>query len=227
MFKIITSFLFSILFSTLLFSQGVNPRPYAALGDVIYDNVDNIEKLQELEHYQLYKKEIAQYILEVKKAKQEGIELESKSSSKAKKLYLTKLRELSKKNDNYLRDINSQYKSSMKDNDFLMFTEIINSGIIDTNERKKEIIDYYYLHSDDINSSGIIDEYLNEDAELKALKDAQRKRKKSKKTLQEEKIKRIRALDLQAQKKLEEQLQKDVMNKKLEIRENQKKELAN
>ena len=115
----------------------------------------------------------------------------------------------------------------MKTNDYIQFSQIINNELIDVNTSKKEILDYYYKHQVDINSSGVIDDFLNEDARLKALKDAQRKKYKSRETLQKEKIQRIRANDKESQKKLEKQLQKDLVQKKLEIRQNQKKELAN
>lgn len=220
-------FSITVLFSFSLFATSINPRPYAALGDVIYNNVDSIHMLADIESYELYRDEINSYVLEVSEVKREGFALELKSSSKSKKEYLTKLRVLSKKNDYYLRDIKSRYKLSMQMNRYKMFSQFINSGLIDTKRHKKEIIDYYYLHSKEINSTGLIDEYLKEDARLKALKDAELKRRKSKKTLQEEKIARIRKMDLEAQKKLELKLQKDLKQKKLEIRENQKKELAN
>ncbi|MEA1982714.1 MAG: hypothetical protein U9N39_04125 [Campylobacterota bacterium] len=224
--KLTITFIFTIFLTTQLFSDMPNPKPYAALGDVIYNNIDSIKKLKDIDSYQLSLSELEKYIADVEKAKDEGYTLENKSSSEAKKAYLKKLRELSKKNDYYLRDVKSKYKLSMKNDNFDVFTQIINSGTIDRVEHKKEIIDYYYLHSDDINSSGLIDEYLEEDAKLKALKDAQRARQKSKKMLQEEKIKRIRAMDLESQKRLEEKLQKDLMSQKLKIRETQKKELS-
>ena len=224
--KMILTSILIIFLSVQAFSNQLNPKPYAALGDVIYNNVENIDKLITSECYSLYTDEIKAYVKDVNKAKEEGFALESKSSTKSKKLYLAKLRELSLKNDNYLRDIKNRYKLSMKNNNYELFSKVINSGIIDLEKNKQEIVDYYYLHSDDINSTGVIDNYLNEDAKLKALKDAQRKKYKSKKTLREEKIKRIRAADIEAQKKLEIKLQKDVMNKKLQIREDQKRELA-
>ena len=77
-----------------------------------------------------------------------------------------------------------------------------------------------------VSDSGVIENFLNEDAKLKALKDAQRKKYKSKKTLQEEKIQRVRKNDKEAKIKLENRLENDLIQKKLKIRENQKKELS-
>lgn len=227
MFKPFISILLLLLFTDFVYASSLNPMPYAALGDVIYNNVSKVESLKNIPTYKLYEKDINKYLKEVALAKEEGFALEKNSLSTSKKTYLNKLRKLSKQNDNYLREIKNLYKLSMQNNKYSEFSQIINSNLIDTQANKQEIIDYYYLHSDEINSSGVIDDFLEEDAALKALKDAQRKKRKSKKELQEEKIKRIRALDMQEKKKLELQLQKDLMQKKLKIRENQKKELSN
>lgn len=213
------------LMLTSLYSN--NPKPYAALGNVIYDNVDKIESLKKLPSYELYKSDIAEYIEEVALAKKEGFSLETGSAKISKKDYLIKLRKLSKTNDYYLRGIKSNYKSSMDTNNYELFSEIINCGLIDTDKNKDEIIDYYYKHQEDINASGVIEDFLNHDAALKALKESQKKKYKTKKMLEEEKIKRIRDKDKKTQEKLEMKLQNELQDKKLKIREDQKKELAN
>jgi len=215
-------------FSFLLNANPLNnPKPYGALGDVIYDNVDSIDSLGKLDSYSLYKEDIQEYVQSVTQTKEEGFKLELQKASITKREYLNKLRELSKKNDYYLRTAKASYKNSMNTNNFTLFSDIINSGLINTDKNKKEIIDYYYKHSEDINSSGVIDNFLNSDAKLRALKDAQKKHYKTKKQLEEEKIKRIRANDKAAKEKLEKELQEDLQNKKLKIRQEQKKELAN
>jgi hypothetical protein len=213
------------IFTTILFSS--NPRPYAALGDVIYNNVAKIEALSYLDAYSLYAKEINAYVSEVKATKVEGIKLEMGEPSISKKEYLNRLRKLSKTNDYFLRGIRSNYKNSMSTNNFKLFSAVINSGLMDSDKNKNEIIDYYYKHEEDIDPKGVIEEFLNNDAKLKALKEAQKKHYKTKKMLEEEKIKRIREKDQRAQKALEMKLQNELQNKKLKIREEQKKELAN
>lgn len=226
MYKII---LLTIL-TTFAFAQNnlnSTPKPYAALGDVIYENVANIEKLKNVKGYEAFRNDIQKYVDAVKEAKEDGYKLENKKFGASKKEYLTKLRKLSKKNDYYSRSLQNAYRSSMKTNDYEQFLQIINNGLVDVNSSKKEIIDYYYKHEADINSTGVIENFLIEDANLKALKDAERKKYKSRKTLQEEKIQRIRANDEEAKIELENKLQKDLLQKKLKIRQNQKKELAN
>ena len=216
------------IFTLLLNANPINnPKPYAALGDVIYDNIESINSLKDLQSYSLQKDDIIKFVSIVRETKAEGYKLELNSANITKKEYLNRLRSLSKKNDYYLRTANASYKNSMKIDDYTLFSEVINSGLIDTEKNKKEIIDYYYKHNEDINASGVIDDFLNADAKLKALKDSQRKNYKTKKQIQEEKIKRIRANDKATKEKLEKKLQDDLQDKKLKIRQNQKKELAN
>ena len=219
---LITIFTFILNANTL-----ENPKPYAALGNVIYDNVEDINKLKDFQEYKIYVDDIEKYVAKVRETKDEGYKLELQKANITQKEYLNRLRDLSKKNDYYLRSAKASYQNSMQENNYSLFTNIINSGLIDTEKRKKEIVDYYYKHNEDINSTGVIDDYLNADAKLKALKDSQKKHYKTKKQLEEEKIKRIRAKDKAEKEKLEKALQEDVKDKKLKIRQEQKKELAN
>jgi hypothetical protein len=212
---------------TFTFLSANNPKPYAVLGDVIYNNVEKIKSLENLNSYKEYKNDIAKYVEEVNATKNEGFKLELGKANISKKEYLVELRKLSKLNDYFLRSVKTNYKNSMDSNNYNLFSEIINSGLIDTKKNIHEIVDYYYKHKEDINSTGIIEKLLNDDAKLKALKEAERRRHKTKKMLEEEKIKRIRAEDKEAQRALELKLQKELENKKLKIREEQKKELAN
>lgn len=202
-----------------------NPQPYAVLGDVIYDNVDKIEQLESYRAYELYKEDIAKYIADVSEAKEMGYLLESSAKSVNKKEYLMKLRELSKKNDFYTRTVHANYISSMRDGDYLLFSKLINSGMIDVVENRDEIMEYYFNHAEDINASGVIQGYLDEEAEIEARRAALTKRYKSKAELQKEKIQRIRKNDKLEQERLEKELQAEVKQKKQEIREHQKSEL--
>lgn len=216
-------FLISILTT---FLAAANPKPYAALGDTIYNSVKVIEGLKELDAYTVYMDDINTYLASVADAKKLGYLIEQGKAPNEKKNYLNKLRKLSQTNDYYLRSIETVYKTALKEKEFDLFSAIINGHYIDTNEHKKEIIDYYFAHQEDINSSGIIDTFLEEDAALKARKEAQKKRSKTKKQLEEEKIKRIRANDKSNQERVEKELEKDLETKQLQIREDQKKELA-
>ena len=221
MYKII---LLTILTTFLIAS---NPKPYAVLGDVIYNNVDNIDKLQYISSCQIANDEIVAYTKDVNETKQYGFELESHAKDRNKKVYLEKLRELSKLNDSYLRIVKSGYKKAMKENEYKLFSNIINSGLLNLEENKLEIVDYYYKHSEDINASGVIDTFLEEDAQLKAKREALERQKRSQKEEEADKIKRIRENDRVSKERLEVELQKNLDQEQLEIRENQKKELSN
>ena len=216
-------FLYILLLSTLLFAQ--NPIAYAALGDVIYDNVDKIENLKNIDEYQIYDEKIDTYVENVKEAKEEGFALENGSDSVTKQAYLNKLRALAKTNDFFVRSVASSYDAAKKQEDSRRFSQLINSSLLDVSERKKEIVDYYFAHAQDMNTTGLIQSYLDADAKLRAKKEAQQKRYKSKKEREAERIRQIRENDRRTKEKLENKLQKELKEKKLEIREYQKEEL--
>ncbi|QOP45009.1 hypothetical protein [Sulfurimonas paralvinellae] len=216
-------FLAALLFSTILFAQ--NPIAFAALGDVIYNNVDKIAKLKNIDEYKIYDKKIEKYVSDVKNAKKEGFALENGSTAVTRKAYLNKLRNLAKTNDFFVHSVESSYEAAKKNQNSRLYSQIINTGLLDTNERKKEIIDYYFAHQEDMNVTGLIQSYLDEDAKLRAKKEAQQKRIKSKKEREAERIREIRENDRRQQELLEKKLQKELEEKKLEIREYQKEEL--
>jgi len=211
--------------TTLLLAK--NPIAYAALGDVIYNNVDKIERLKDIDAYKLYENDILEYVKDVHKTKKNGFLLESAESTLSKKEYLASLRKLSKKNDYFIRSVNMNFIVAMRDEDCILFSQIINSELIDTQTHKQEIIDFYFNHSDEIDPAGVIQVYLDEDAKLKAKREALAKRHKTKQMLEKEKIERIRKNDKVEQEELEKELQEEVRKKKIEIREHQKSELAN
>jgi len=220
MYKIIL-FLF---LTTILLAK--NPVPFAALGDVIYNNAPKIEELKKINAFMSYKKEIDQYISKVNKVKSEGYTLEYNATAKKRKEYLIKLRELAKRNDYFVHLVELFYENALQTNNYKLFSKIINSGLIDTDERKKEIIDFYFAHQEEINPEGLIQSYLDEDARLRAKREAQRRRYKSKKEREAERIKEIRERDKREKERLEKQLDLELKKKKEKIREYQQKELS-
>lgn len=217
-----------LILSTLLFSSSTsnkNPDVYAALGDVIYGNVNSIENLQNLSPYTIYKEKIQNYVQAVKDAKKIGEKIESGDKNVDADEYLATLRNLSKENDFFVRLTNIYYESSIKNEKSELFLDLVNSGLVDTQERKQEILDYYFTHKDDINATGVIQTFLDEDAKLKAKKETQIIYEKSKKNKELEKIERIRQKDQLEQEALEQKLQKELEEKKKKLREEQKIEL--
>lgn len=217
--------IFLTLFATLLLSD--NPKVYSALGDVIYDNVDGINKLKTIEEYSDSSTKIAEYIIEVKQSKKDGFEIEKGNKKIDKKAYLNSLRTLSKTNDYFIRSAKNNFKSSMEQENSKLFTSLVNSGLVNTERYKSEIVTYYLFHMEDVNASGVIQEILDNDEALKKKKMKQKKVYKSKKQIEKEKINRIRENDKKKQAQIEKKLQDRVYKEKKEIIENQRKELSN
>ena len=220
MYKIILSML--LLFVAL---EAKNPYPFAALGDVIYDNADKVAKLQNIKEFSIYDVKIKQYLRDVKKAKEEGFALET-GKVKDKKAYLNKLRALAKEYDFFRRSVEASFKKAIKDANVKLVEQLINSGLLDTDRYKKEILDFYFDHVGEMSTDGLIQSYLDEDAKLRKKREAQRKRYLSKKQRELERIKRIRQKDQLEQERLEQKLQQELIQKKKEIQEYQKRELS-
>ena len=202
-----------------------NPKVYAQLGDTIYNNVSAIDKLKDMKAFELYHDKMAKYVEDVKQTKLIGYAIENGYSKVDKMEYLNRLRKLAKQNDFYLRLAQQSYARALENEKSDLFVSLINSGAIDTASRKNEIIDYYYAHKEDINATGVIQNFLDEDAKLRALKEAEYKNRKTKKQLEEERLRRIREKDRREQEALEKKLEMELEKKKKELREEQKKEL--
>lgn len=219
-----------LLFLTIAFTflnANENPKVYSALGDVIYDNAPKVEKLKTIKIYEAKLVDIDTYMQSVEKLKEEGFALENGDTNIDKKVYLNTLRKLSKEYDQYIRNARKSFSESVKNEDSKTFEKIINTGLIDTTRNKDKIISYYFAHQEDVNASGVIQGYLDQDAKLRAEREAKRKYYKTKKQLEEEKIKRIRQTDKEEQAKLEKKLEEEVIKKKEDIIKEQKSELFN
>ncbi len=168
---------------------------------------------------------IETYTKDVKRAKKNGLAIENGDPTKDKKDYLQKIRELSKINDFFLRDVRKNFKQSIRRENSLLFFNMINSGLIDIQRNKEEIKKYYLAHSEDVNTTGVIQTFLDEDEELRLKREALRNSYISKEEIQAQKIKRIIDEDTKQQKALQDSLEKELKEKKIKIRETQKKEL--
>jgi len=209
--------------STLLIAQ--NPKVYSVLGDVIYDNAKNIEKLKDIKKFSSFEDKIDKYIIDVNKTKNDGFLVETGSSNIDKMAYLDKLRELAKINDFFLRSANSTLEYSINNSDSSLFSEIINNGLIDMKQNKSKILNYYLEHSDEINATVALQKFLDEDQALRKEREESLKLRVTTKELEEAKIKRIRKNDRQKQEALQKALEEEVVRKKTAIRKNQIKEL--
>jgi hypothetical protein len=213
-----------ILLTSFLLAQ--NPKIYSALGDVVYDNVDKISKLKKTASFTKYTEKINNYIIDVNKTKKIGFStlLDDKNSDKSS--YLSKLRELSKTNDFFIRNVKNNFKLAILNSDNALFTNMINSGLLDTKYFKKSIIDYYISHKNDINNSDIVQQCINEESKLIKIKKKQKIKKLQKEQIQKAKIRRIRAKDLAEHEAIKRTLEADVAKKKEAIFKKQKRELS-
>ncbi|WP_373036400.1 hypothetical protein [Sulfurimonas sp.] len=203
-----------------------NPQVYAALGDVIYDNVEKIEKLKYIPKFSQFEGKIDAYIKEVYKAKDIAYAIEAGDKTKDKKEYLEKLRELSKTNDFFKRTTMNLFESSMLTQDNELFLQTLNSELIDTKKYKDKILEYYFAHSTEMEATGVIQKYLDEDKMLMKQQETTKKAVLTKKQIQEAKIKRIRRNDKAKQESIQKALEEEVMKKKKEIRKEQVEELT-
>jgi hypothetical protein len=213
-----------ILFLFVAILNAKNPLVYASLGDVIYDNLPKIENLKNLEEYSVFNEKIDVYVQEVNALKKYGFLVENGDSAASSKVYLEKLRELSKTNDFFVRSAKMSYMSAIENENSPLFSSIINSGLIDVQANKSQIKEYYFAHSDDINATGVIQSFLDEDALL--LQKNQPKQYKSKKETEAEKIRRIREKDKERKEAIKRSLEEEVSRKKAQILQEQVRELA-
>lgn len=204
-----------------------NPKIYAALGDLIYNNEPKISKLAELQIYRANRETIQNYSKEVQRVKEMGMLAEKSKDKKLQKEYLIRLRKLSKENDFFIRSANKNYEKALQTQQSEDFVGLVNSGLIETNARKEEILNYYYEHKEEIDLTGVLEEYVKEDKELKKKRDIKSVKKRTKEALAREKIERIRKNDLEAQKRLELRLQEELTEKKSAIRKDQAEALKN
>ncbi len=222
--------LFILLFISNLYSKTdnatQNPVVYAVLGDTIYNNVKKIESLKKLQEFQVYLDEILPYVKEVKATKAMGYKIEEGDTNISKSKYLTKLRKLSKINDFFVQNIRNNFKYSLKHKDNQLFVHSVDSGLLDIKRYQRDIKKYYYAHEDEIEEYGDILSMI-----VNGYKSKFKKKKKkvyhslSKKEIQDAKMKRIRKKDKAKQEALNKALEAELINKKVNIRKVQKKEL--
>lgn len=182
--------------SALLIAQ--NPKTYSSLGDILYDNSLNIEKLKEIEIYAQYGDKIEGYLNDIKSVKELGFEVDKADNSDEKKRYLNRLRELSKTNDFFVKSVSSNFFFSIKSVDSKLFLQMVNSKMLDTEKYRSEIMKYYNLYSDEITPFDIMQDFLATDKKVQNNVPA----KKSEKKRQEEAAKKKSAINDEKMKEL-------------------------
>ena len=218
----------SILFIFIVYAQEINstenPKVYTSLGNEIYANVSAIENLKQIEKYQFFIEKIDIYVKKVKKTKAFGYEVASGNRSNFKLDYLKQLREHKKLNDYFVRSAHDTLKLAIDTKDNALFIDIVNSGLVNTRANQKQIMNYYTIHSSEIDPKGIIQTFLDEEY---ALKNRKQYKPKTKAELQKEKVARLRRNDKLDAEALEKRLSEELRLKKEKIIQEQERELFN
>ena len=204
-----------------------NPNIYSSLGDKVYSNVDKIKKLKDIPEFEYYEDKIDEYILDIELLREDGFVVRSKDDNISKHKYLKRLRELYIVNNSFLKDVEKSLKKSIKDENSRLFLSLVNSGLLDTAKYKKDIVDYYLSHSNEIDPTGVMQTYIDEEKKKqKIIKERIKKVQTSQKDIEAARIERIRKRDRLEKEKAIKLLNEEVSQKKQEIRDNQKKELS-
>ena len=202
----------------------VYPKVYSSLGDKIYDNAPKIEKLSKIKEYKEFEDKIDNYIKDVKDAMSLGYALEYKLSKNNEK-YLKQLRELAKTNDFFVKSANSMFKKSMKTDNYELFLNIIDTGLIDLDRNKDIILEYYNANKNNIPLRGKLKELVVKKETKTKVRHSKEYYEKLRKLREQEKIKRLREKDKRKQELLQKKLEEEIKLKKQKIEQEQIKEL--
>ena len=207
-----------------LFAQ--NPRSFAALGDVIYDDVATFEKLKTLPSMQEFSSDIDSYSAEAKKAKEMGFLIDAKDKSVDAKSYLAELRKLSEKHDMIMENSTKRFKEALHDEDGETINAMLKYGVIDTEDYDKELINYYEEFNEDQNLSSLNDFYAKYLSSLVKEKKVELTEAQREQLTNEANIKRMRAKNEAKDAKLAKSVKDEQEREKKKVLDEQKKALG-
>lgn len=223
-------FLLLFICTNIIFAK--NPAVYSSIGDELYSSLETIEKLKANIEFSDDKSKVDSYIDQVKASKDIGFAIEAGDKSIDKMVYLAKLRELSKiyKSFDTKGKIENSFKESVKNKNSKLFIAVVNAGAVDMEIYKGEVLAYYKEHADEIDPSGVIEKYLNEEivtAKREELKIEQGKKKIEihKYGNKADRIKQIRESSKRKEQQSEKLLDEEIKQKKEAILKIQKNEL--
>lgn len=222
-----------LLFTLSLSLFAENPKSFAALGDVIYNDVNKFENLKEMGSMQEYRTVIDAYIVSAKETKKMGFMIDAENAKDDKadaadgKEYLTALRKLSTEHDTIVDNSRTRFKEAMGDEDSETINGMIYYGVIEPEDYKDELVRYYEEFSEDQNLSSLDVMYakhldsLKKDDNSSALSSAQRENREN-----EARIKRMRETNRLKQESLERSVKEEKDREKKKVLNEQKKELG-
>ncbi len=215
--------LFSIVFlSIALYAK--NPKIYAALGDKIYSSEAAIKKLLDVKEYESFHESIKKYLRAVERARELGLKIE-RGESHANRMYLSRLRELAKKNDFYHRSASYLFQRSMQEKNYPLFVALANTGLIDLEKEKESVLSFYRLNKEHIKLSGKLKAFVEKYTMKKKVKHSAEYYRRLRKMQEEERIRRLREKDRREQEELQKRLDEKLKLEKRKIEEEQLKKL--
>ena len=218
-------FLLLLLFTLSLSAK--NPIAFAALGDVVYNDVEKFEGLEALPSMQEHKEDIKAYILLAEKTKKMGFAVDAKSKSVNVKHYLKALRDLSARHDAIVLSSQKCFNEAMGDEDSETINNMLQMGVINPDNYKVELIEYYGEFGEDYNLSSLKPMYdlylksITKDHNVSRISDAQREEIENK-----SRIKRVRARRLAKEEALNKSVRQEQQREKQKVLDKQKKELG-
>ncbi len=138
-----------IFFSLQIFAStsiGLNPKSYALLGNVIYNNTQDLEKLSQLSSFQDKKLKINDYILRCNKCKSEGFLIDNGDKKYNSNEYYNKLRTLSIENDLYIKLANDKFFEAIESENTKLFIDLVDLSIVDKENISDKLKDFIALH---------------------------------------------------------------------------------
>ncbi len=211
--------------SLTLFAQ--NPKSFAALGDVLYNDVNKFENLKEMASMQEYQASIDAYIALAGETKKMGFAVDAqkakdpKNTSDDGKKYLKALRELSSQHGAIMLNSRTRFKEALSDEDGVMVNGMIDNGVIDPENYKSEIIRYYEEFGEDQNLSFLEPTYAKS---LKKDSNSSVSQKRSSEDMAS--IKRMRAKEKAKSEALAKSVQDEKNREKKKLLDEHKKELG-
>lgn len=208
-----------------LFAQ--NPKSFAALGDVLYDDVPKFEQLKEIAAMQEFTPVIDSYIALAKQTKKVGFSVDAKQSQVNAKEYLKALRKLSAEHDAIVVSSRTRFKEALSDEDGVTINAMVHCGVIKTDDYEDALIRYYDEFSEDQNLSSLEVMYSNyirtikKDDNRTALSAAQKEAQEN-----EASVKRMRELNKAKADALETAVKEEKEREKQKVLNEQKKELG-
>lgn len=208
-----------------LFAQ--TPKSFAALGDIIYNDVEKFEKLKEMASMQAFNATIDSYIASANATKKAGFAIDKEGASADGEAYLKALRKLSTEHDAIVVYSRKRFKEAIADEDSETINGMIMIGVIDPEDYKTELIHYYEEFNEDQNLSSIApfyNKYVKTEKEETLKKSASPAQRDADED--EASLKRMRAKQQAEAEALERAVNEEKERAKKEVLEKQKKELG-